>query len=433
MIQQEAAANTSNVPLPLHQYRKRILLFYVIAATILGAIGTIIGFLQLLEISGYLPAYGIGLAEHPYLQMFGFLALFVGGVAEFLVPTMRGHVPTTGSIDFALLGAMILFQVLVFFANAVSSLTEVFLYLAFSILTLYSIRYAYLIFKAISQGSRKIDAGDYYLALSGLSLFASCIILFLDEGLHTEVFTVPLILLVLVGFVGSVILGIMIRTSPSSPAKYRLPFLNMSVVTAFIAVLTGFAVAVIGNSLYFFIPAVIFLIESVLFALAQFILAVSAKKPAKTNARKRLFSMRIVDFTRLSAVFSYSWLIIGLIIGVVYAVTPLRTVLEISFIHSIALGFIGSAIMGYAPLLLPGILSDSHPKIVISPVSLLFLNAGTFFMVASFVLEAYGYLYPVLFTLAGILIAVGIFWYLFDVHRHVNVDTEESVGFSDDW
>ena len=414
--------------------RRKVLLSYVITGTIFGIIATLMGFIRLLMLSGYIPNYNIYFFEHPNLQIFGFLVLFVSGVASVLVPTFRGNTPSTGNLDFTFLVILVVFQVLVLLSSLPTSFSIEFTLSAFVLLFLYSIRYLYLVWDGISKGSRKIDDGDSYMVLSALSLMLTTFLLTIDQLIGLQEFTYPLLYLVLLGFVGSVIMGVMIKTSPSSPSLWRKKLLDISLAISFIAVIIDFIMPAFSIIGYEFLAPWIFLIGAFPFALAQLILFIKTEKSGRSVTIISIFKKSTVNFTRFAAFLSYLWLIFGLILGVLYSSGGLLYGIKIAFIHAISIGFIGSTIMGYAPLLLPGIISARSPRTEVFSFSLYLLNLGTLLMVIAFIIYAYGISIGVLFTLGGIFIIAGIIWYIADIHIYIfSKKKSNAVVFSDDW
>jgi hypothetical protein len=418
----------------IYLLRRKVLLYYVTFATIFATVGTIIGLIELFVFSGYIGQFHFGFFDHPYLQIYGFLVLFVSGVAVVLVPTFRGHTPDTGYVDYIFLLLMVLFQVFIIAAVLIPSLERIFLYTAFAFIVVYSIRYNFLVWEGTNVGARKIDLGDFFLVLSGAALLLSSIVFLNNFLFSTDIFTLPMIYILLVGFVGSVIIGVMIKTSPSSPSKLRHSLIQVSMVFALISVLADFFISIFGLVSYDYIAGILFLIEVGCFALAQLVLAIKSQGSEEKIKLRSAFSMKIISFSRLSAAISYFWITAGILFGIAYSLDINLYYFKIASIHSIGLGFIGSTIMGYAPLLLPGIISERAPRVRINPTSLYLFNIGTILMVSAFAMAAYAVQVSVLFISGGILIVVGIIWYIVDIHLYIFHKTErESVSFSDNW
>jgi hypothetical protein len=205
-------------------------------------------------------------------------------------------------------------------------------------------------------------------------------------------------------------------------------------IFALISVLADFFIAIFGLVKFDYIAGILFLIEVGCFALAQLVLAVKSIGSEEKIKLRSAFSMKIISFSRLSAAISYFWITAGIIFGIIYSINANLYYFKIASIHSIGLGFIGSTIMGYAPLLLPGIISERAPRLRINPISLYLFNIGTVLMVSAFAIAAYAVQLSALFISGGILILIGIIWYIVDIHLYIFHKTEEeSVSFSDNW
>ena len=418
----------------IYLLRRKVLLYYVIVATLFATVGTIMGLIELFVFSGYVSQFHFGFFDHPYLQIYGFLVLFVSGVAVVLVPTFRGHTPDTGYVDYLFLLVMVLFQVFIIAAMLISSLERIFMFGAFAFVLVYSIRYNFLVWEGTNVGARKIDLGDFFLVFSGVALLLSSIMFVNNFIFSPHIFTLPMIYILLVGFVGSVIIGVMIKTSPSSPSKLRHSLIQISMIFALISVLADFFIAIFDLVKFDYIAGILFLIEVGCFALAQLVLAIKSIGSEEKIKLRSAFSMKIISFSRLSAAISYFWITAGIIFGIIYSIDANLYYFKIASIHSIGLGFIGSTIMGYAPLLLPGIISERAPRLRINPISLYLFNIGTVLMVSAFAIAAYAVQLSALFISGGILILIGIIWYIVDIHLYIFHKTEEeSVSFSDNW
>ena len=85
---------------------RRLTLFLISTAIVLGFVGSTIGAFTLGHLSGVPTNFSIGLfPSHPYLQIYGFVGEFVMGVAYSLLPRFKiGHVErlSLGYLTYAL-------------------------------------------------------------------------------------------------------------------------------------------------------------------------------------------------------------------------------------------------------------------------------------------------------------------------------------------
>ena len=225
-----------------------------------------------------------------------------------MIDESKSATPDTGYVDYLFLLVMVLFQVFIIAAMLISSLERIFMFGAFAFVLVYSVRYNFLVWEGTNVGARKIDLGDFFLVLSGVALLLSSI-MFVNNFIYSpHIFTLPMIYILLVGFVGSVIIGVMIKTSPSSPSKLRHSLIQISMIFALISVLADFFIAIFGLVKFDYIAVILFLIEVGCFALAQLVLAIKSIGSGEKIKLRSAFSMKIISFSRLSAAISYFWI-----------------------------------------------------------------------------------------------------------------------------
>ena len=414
--------------------RRNVLLFYVASATVLGAIGSILGLIKVLSISKIMPSFQFGFFQHPYLQVFGFLVIFISGVEVVLAPNFRGIAAVNGKIDYIFLGIMIAFQISVFAGNVDSSLFRYTIAASFVFLFLYSLRYNYLDWLGLFRRSRKHDAGDFFLAFSAFSLLLTSILLYINGIRDGKVFNTALLYEVLLGFSGFVVFGVSIKTSPSINSRIRSTLLYSSLALGGASIVFSFIEDVMVPGRFLYVIAVLFLLTILSFVVAQSMLVIKSRKRSKSDATPKTKAISIVSYARLCIVLSLAWLIIGSVIGLFYSLNHSFHLEKIAMIHSIGLGFLGTSIMGYAPLLLPGILSLERHRTDISIWSLLIFTIGIFFMITGFSLLPPTSAFPYFLTAGGFLIVAGMLWYVVDIHRFiVKPVSGHDFNFQDDW
>lgn len=417
----------------IYRSRKLILLSYVIVGTLLAAVGSIIGLIRLFFIGGYINASFL-FPEHPFFQIFGFLVLFITGVAVVLIPTFRGHTPKTGNMDYIFLGIMVIFQVLAYIGLYTSSDPRVFLSSASVLLLLYSIRYLYLIAVHVREGQRKADIADSFVLLSCVSLMLTSILMMIDTISSRFAFNLGLLYIVLVGYVGSIIFGVSLRVTPSLSSIGHKLMIKITFYSILIGVVLAFALDTSNLGGYYYVPGVLFLIAGLSIISAYSFYFVRSQRGQRSQPKRRFLEMGIVAYSKLAIGISLLWLVVGLVLGLISGTDPNSFYIRISFIHALSIGFVGSTIMGYAPLLLPGIISEKSPRTVIRPYSFFSMNIGTLFMIAGFLSGPSGVFASPLLVAGGVLILLGIIWYLIDIHLHIFILEDRSpVQFSDDW
>ena len=125
---------------------------------------------------------------------------------------------------------------------------------------------------------------------------------------------------------------------------------------------------------------------------------------------------RIQSYTDASEISAAIWLILGCILGIAIATQDGYLVRDV-FIHVVAIGFVGSTIIGYAPVLLPGVLTSRGPREKLSLWPLLLLDAGLAVRVAgnSYAI-AMGSSLPLWESLSGILIILSMVSFGYFLH-----------------
>ena len=369
------------------------------------------------------------------MQIFGFLVLFVSSVAVVLVPTFKGGVQGTGQMEYLFLGIMVLFQIFITLGIFYESDRTVYFGLASILLLAYGLRYSFLMMRTIRTGSRKFDLSDQFILLSCAALLLTGILFLSETLLSNAIVSTGLLYIVLYGFVGSVILGVSIRVTPVLISKDKNYLLTITFYALFLGVVSSVGVAIADVKSYYPIPAALMLISGLCYSSARVLLFFNPGVKLATSAGKSsLIDLAIVSYARLAIAVSIVWLIAGLIFGVLWTLTPGRAAYEILFIHSMGIGFIGSTIMGYAPLLLPGIISAKASRKTMKPFSLIAVNLGLVLMLSGFAFLGYSSAIATIFLSGIFLILAGLAWYLLDIHLHIFLlEDKAAVVFTDDW
>ena len=126
----------------------------------------------------------------------------------------------------------------------------------------------------------------------------------------------------------------------------------------------------------------------------------------------------ISNYSDACLISSVLWLLFSFFLGVVWQVFGIGSLaITDSFIHSLAIGFIGSAIIAYAVALLPGVISQKAPKKRLSLLPLLFLNAGLLIRnVGNFYSTFSAVSLPFWESLSGVLIIIAMILLVNNVH-----------------
>jgi hypothetical protein len=199
-------------------------------------------------------------------------------------------------------------------------------------------------------------------------------------GDNGELFSPGFLYLSLAGFIGSMIFGVELRTVVFRMTNYRRNFARittilqaLSIGLAFFSTFKGLGFLGSPASISFFLSVICFAISVRIFERrkSKVLLPITSGRPnvASHNA--------ISYYSDVCISSSILWLLFSCALGVGWLVFGIENfAVRDSFIHSIAIGFIGSAITAYGPVLLPGVLSRKAPKERLSLIPLAFLNAS---------------------------------------------------------
>lgn len=379
--------STSAPPVRELEHPERKLTILMISTAIIFAfIGTVLGVLTLAHLSGIPTSLGLGFfPSHPYLQIYGFIGEFVVGVAYSLLPRFKTtHVPeiTAGYATYGLMtAANALFLILPALASYASVLGPLATLLLLGGSAIFASQVSFLAFH--SGGG--FPETNPLMVLSSLSLVLISLLLFLQRTsvmkIGSEIFSSQVIFLALLGFAGSMVYTVEIRSVSFRQSNYRKRIANLSWKFQAVAIAITFAgvflplgssfLSVVGGAL--FLAAALSVILSIrIFELAHPLMY----RPAMTKMH-----FRIVRYNEVCILSGSLWLIFGCVLGIVLNVQQPQGAaffffLRDSFIHSIAIGFIGSAITVFAPMLLPSLLGRKAPVSGLSFGPIALLNAG---------------------------------------------------------
>jgi hypothetical protein len=410
-----------------HPERKLTLLF-IASSSLFALIGTFLGTFMLAALSGVPTNFGLTLfSAHPFLQIYGFIAEFVVGVAFSLLPRFKaGRVPSLGlayAAYFLLTSANILFLL----SATLSPYSTIFGATAALLIVIGSAVFASQVFSLASRPFGGFPETNPLMIISTLSLVLLSLALLLEEvGLvRLDDFSPQMIFLSLLGFAGSMIYTVEIRSVSFRQSDYRKRLAWLT------SILQACAVAVIFISILlpsFLLPllsiagSTLFLASSLsmIFTIKIFEFSRSVMyKPAMT---KMHFS--ILRYNEIGILSGTIWLLFGIILGITLIAINNNTIFFVrdSFIHSIAIGFIGSTIIVFAPMLLPSLLGKRAPVSGLSFGPIVVLNAGISLRVVGDYLTLVSHnnnstLLPIWESVSGPLILGSMVWLLIVLHN----------------
>jgi hypothetical protein len=370
--------------------RKLTVLFIAVGGSF-AFVASIFGALKLAQMSGITTPINISLfLDHPFLQIFGFISEFVCGVAYSIIPlfsTTRLSNPRLGYVPFSLItiGNALGIAAVVAGSSYYSSLFQIFSFL----ILVASVFFCYQMIGVLRRKSSKVlaEARPFFL-MAAISFFLISTVFFVDTTfpeflgrIGEDLFSPGFLYLGLVGFVGSMIFGVELRTVVFRMTNYRKSLARVaaavqafSIVLSFLSILEGFGWLLSVASIGFLVSAISFAISIRIFEPRRTTRLLFPMTEGRANVASHT---AISDYSDACILSSMIWLLFSCILGVVWLVFGSEDLLvRDSFIHSVAIGFIGSAVIGYGPVLLPGVLVGKAPKKNLSFLPLLFLNVG---------------------------------------------------------
>lgn len=380
----------------------------------LGFVGTTLGALTLAHLSGVPSDIGINLFPiHPFLQIFGFVAEFVMGVGYSLLPRFKvGHISRV-PLAYVVYGAMTSANLAFIISQFAGG--PVILLLASLLMIGGSLFFTYHVISIVRRPAGGFPEVTPLLVLSPTSLVLATILVFFElEGVVSVdggFFSPQLVFLSLVGFAGSEIYAVQIRSVSFRQCDYRKPMAKSASILQSAAVATTFVDSLIPSPALSVVCGTMFLAAAVCVFLSIRILELAHPlmlRPAMTRMHYTI--MRYNEVCILSAAV---WILFGCALGIAWFGFGVGTFfVRDSFIHSIAIGFIGGDITCFAPMLLPGLLGRKGPITGLSYWPIALLDFGVSIRIAGNLQTLVGSGLPVWEAASGPIILVSMVWFL---------------------
>ena len=334
------------------------------------------------HISGVPTDLGLGFfPAHPYLQIYGFIAEFIVGVAYSLLPRFKAsHVSNIG-LGYIVYVLLTSGNALFLSSPVLTSYTQIAETLAPLLILISSVIFVYQVNSLASRPIGGFPETNLLMRLSSVSLVLISASLVLDQTslLNADPFSPEMIFLSLIGFAGSMIYAVEIRSVSFRQCNYRKGLAQAcgllqtsAIAITFLAILSP-ALAWAGAVL-FLGAALAAVLSTRIFELAHPLMY----RPAMTKMH-----FTIVRYNEACILSGSVWLLFGCAVGI--AMTMLDTngfFIRDSFIHSIGIGFVGSTITCFAPMLLPGLLGKKAPATGLSFWPIILLDTGILVRVA---------------------------------------------------
>jgi len=400
---------------PTQRPERTLTLLLVSTGITLAFIGSTVGALMLGELSGLPVEAGLSLfPSHPYLQIYGFIAQFVIGVDYSLLPRFKvGRLPAVffGYAVYALTTA----------ANVLFLLNSVFIQAAFpydelgAILMLAgSLVFLSQVVALVVRPTGGFPEANPLIILSSVSLvLISFLLLFEGTGYSNDgdVFSPQLVYLALVGFAGSMIYAVEIRSVSFRQCDYRKRTVRLCSILQGLGI-AGIFIGVVAGSMPASLLGAVLLLGAAVSQLVA-IKALELAHPLMYRPAMTKMHFRIMRYNEVCILLAAAWLLFGSTLGIAWLGLGIGTFfVKDSFIHAIAIGFVGSTITCFAPMLLPGLLGHKGPATGLSFGPIAVLNVGVLVRILGNFQTLALQSPPAWESLSGALIIAAMVWFL---------------------
>lgn len=400
---------------------RRLTLLFIATGGTFTTYATILGALELFDLSGIPVKIGTAFEAHPYLQIFGFLAEFVVGVGYSLLPLFKSKRMQSMWPGFLTYSFLTIGNILLLASSFVSS-GAIIQETASVLIFLSSVLFAIVALSLLSTPSKLLSEAEPFMILAVISFVLLSTVFALEqfEVITEDTFSIYFLYLSLLGFVGSMIFGVMLRTIAFRLTTYRKRLSRATFILQASGITLVFVSIFLKINTLTEIACTLFLASTVSMIFTARIFEKSKKllplgaKPAVPN--------RIQSYSDACEISAVSWLVLGCLLGIAFVASRNLLTRDL-FIHVLAIGFIGSTIIGYSPVLLPGILTSKGPSEKLTLWPLVLLDIGLAFRVAG---DTYASVnqsgLPVWESLSGVLIVAALIVFAYSLHaRRMNV------------
>jgi hypothetical protein len=337
----------------------------VSVGSLIGLLAGILGSIYIYSIRSHSGAPSIVVA-HPQLEVFGFLATFITGVASLLLPKFNLKRPrpflaawaislyACGSLLWVIRPASIVLGDALSLAGAVLSST--------------------MIFTSLSRPRNPLGYGNLFFGAAGVTLILTLSFLtYFDASGHAAPQSFPL--LELAGFPTTMIFGVQLQTVRFKRAPPNLLFARTAT-----GLWATFLLAC-GLSIYAPTPSLV-LLSSILFSAGGLYLLGGlnafrrATKPTVWALNENMHRLPYFDASSRIAAYWFAASALFLVADALIHKGYWRSSLTDAYVHSLAVGYLMTTIMGYAPILLPGLLGTRVKDFKTQLSPLLLVSAG---------------------------------------------------------
>lgn len=390
---------------------------FVISAIVLLFLGSIIGSIWIMSL------YGIEVSSdiisitpfHRVLQLDGFLTLLILGIGFMIVPRFRNVLlpnPKLAYVSFALvvvsIGLTFIENNEIFFLSDALRLSGIGIFSG-------------IVFWLVQIKPKLLRKSDYFLVMSILIFLTVNVLGIIFDHYDYSFDSLSQIQLWLL-FPILMIFGVQYKFLPSFIGFMRPKNKtgDLTIILAGITCIFGILSALNLNEIIPFLFSFSLFSTAVLFSISLYIFGGfdnSEIKKLFRGEKKARF-----DYLSILTKISFSFLFLGIIIGILFRMYPEIFSFYDLTIHYTAIGFIGFTIMLFLPMMLPPIINKSieflkfnKSPIILVMSALVIRTIGDFIFLQTDSFESSGLEY--LFGLSGWLIVMALFIFVIMIHR----------------
>jgi hypothetical protein len=323
---------------------------FVVSAVVLAFSGSLVGALWMMMLFG-MQAAGIHatLPLHRMLQIDGFLTVLIMGIGYMIVPRFRNSALPSAKMAYISLG----FALLAILFSFVSTVSGHDLYLLSDMFRMAGIAiFAVIVFWMIRIRPKLLGLADYFIGLSTMTLLVLSAIRLSEVAVQGSLVEVQMLLL----FPILMIFGVEYKTMPSFQGfiRPRKRAAKISFLFAAVSVAFGITSVLHESSVLQIAFNVAILVCSTTFAYSLYIFGGFDNKEILQliSGEKKARYLYTISYSRLSFLFLYAGTAFAMLFNLTSAFSYISYDLAI---HLTAIGFIGTTIALYLPLMLPPI------------------------------------------------------------------------------
>ncbi|MHB2035916.1 MAG: NnrS family protein [Nitrososphaerales archaeon] len=353
---------------------------------------------------------------HPILMVFGFLACIVmaervAGIA--VIPDLKKSSVPMMMVPLIALGAVS--EVVGYTIGPVWSK-----YLGAALLFAGCLAFIFVLFRLANKTGVKLPF--YFMIVSAVSLAAAAILSAFSLPVGNSGFIMLLLSFPLVFILGERVELTRFTSTAAVTRRFRLAFVLVA------AAVTLFVLSSFLDS-FFEAQMTALLAGSTLLLVTLFTVLLAESKNFKLLSKSKEPLQRYVfSHTRVA----YAWGIFGVVLGGIYFASSMRIDLYDSFIHSIAVGFVGTMLLAHGPVILPSVTGRKLDPTKLTLLPLGILTAGNLIRVGGdLTLLAYNSgIIAIIVGLSGWLILIAVIVFLKEIFVSTSATRLNLAGFN---